>query len=240
MSWSTAESTTTPVAPDDEATVFAAAVAEGPFGFKPDRNRPIEPHFDRFATLTPEQARLVLDVRDGRVRSCLLHLADESVLVEHAGQGYVDPITGYQWGYRVRRIGNGRPADAAAEAVPAAESAVVEPAAGEQTVVVPRHEPHPVDVAPVAVAAAPVEDTPAVVPSAVIVAKPATVDDGDEGDDGDESGSGIWSAPVRSPRAAAAALADPAERAALVRVLILWLVVGLLAAECAAVLAGRL
>ncbi len=108
------------VEPDAGVAPFAGAAAEGPFGFKPDRNRPIEPHFDGFGRLTPEQARAVLDVRDGRRPRCVLRLAGESVLVEHAGQGYCDPATGVAWGYRVRRVGH----DGPAAPPPPAEAAV--------------------------------------------------------------------------------------------------------------------
>ncbi len=210
---------------DAEVAPFAAAAAEGPFGFKPDRNRPIEPHFDGFGRLTPEQARAVLDVRDGRVPRCVLRLAGESVLVEHAGQGYTDPATGVAWGYRVRRVGHdGPPVPPPAEVAEVAE--VVRP---EVTPVVAVEGPAPAVVPP-----APIRPPPPVVrrPVPRVVPVPPEADpdaaDGAEWDD-------HWTAPARSSRAAA--LADPAERAALVRVLILWVVVGLLVAECVAVLA---
>ena len=207
---------------DADVTRFVAAAVEGPFGFKPDRNRPIEPHFDGFGRLTPEQARDVLDVRDGRRPRCLLKLDGESVLVEHAGQGYTDPATGVAWGYRVRRVGLDGPAAALEAAVPAA----VEPPSPEVE--------EPLPTVDVAVPNRPAEPlSPAVVPkrpSPVAVKIPeAAADDEPEWDD-------HWTAPARSPRATA--LADPAERAALVRVLVLWFVVAVLLVECAAVLAA--
>jgi hypothetical protein len=202
-------------APDD--VPFAAAAAEGPFGFKPDRNRPIEPHFDGFGRLTPEQARQVLDVRDGRRRRCVLWLPTESVLVEHCGQGYCDPSTGQQWGYRVRRVGRSGPP------LPLAAALELPPLGLAQEMVAAVAEPPRVQMA------LSVESLPAVSSPPVPSLRAAVIDGPPEPEE-------EWTAPARSPRATA--LADPTERAALVRVLVLWFVVGLLLAECVTLLAS--
>ncbi len=206
---------------------FAASVVEGPFGYKPDRNRPIEPHFDGFGRLTPEQARQVLDVRDGRRGQCVIELATETVLVEHAGQGYCDPATGRQWGYRVRRL-------------------VREPGPSEEMPAIAHspmlHSPAVADVeTPVVAVEVPAAQgpvDPAPQPELKWAVKPeaapstAAEDHADDAQVPDEE----WAAPARSVRAIV--LADPAERTALVRVLVIWFVVVLLLAECATLIAG--
>ena len=197
---------------DVDAAPFAAAAAEGPFGFKPDRTRPIEPHFDGFGRLTPEQARQVLDVRDGRRRRCVVRLPTEAVLIEHFGQGYCDAATGQQWGYRVRRVGLSGPQ------VPG----------GPPPVVVTTAEP----IFPAVV------EPPPFTPSTLVEwsTAPATTADPEPADGPAAEADDHWTAPARSPRATA--LADPAERAVLLRVLVLWFVVVLLLVECVTLLVG--
>ena len=207
----------TPAEPQ-EGAAFAAAAVEGPFGFKPDRNRPIEPHFEGFGRLTPDQARQVLDVREGRRPQCLLQLTTESVLVEHCGQGYRDPATGRQWGYRVRRLGHAGPPPEPVAPPPPPPPVDREPPLVEEPTPLPESPPAEV---PPWVPPEPIAEPPPIEP------EPAAAEPADD-----------WAAPARSPRAAA--LSDPAERAALVRVLLLWFVVALLLADCVAVLvAGR-
>ena len=192
---------------------FVGVAAEGPYGFKPDRNRPIEPHFDGFGGLTPEQARQVLDVRDGRRPRCVLRLAGESVLVEHCGQGYCDPLTGQQWGYRVRRVGHLGPS-------PAPGTAAVETVVPIERVDVPPPPALPAEPLPVAVfePVDPQREADPPTPPEEVAPEPD-----------DE-----WTAPARLPRATA--LADAGERTALVRVLVLWFVVCLLLVECVTLL----